>query len=61
MSEPDLAFGIGAIVNGSDFEHSGGSFYINEKDVVVWVSNILVNKDGCWVRNADSLILFQSE
>ena len=35
MSEPEFAFGIGAIVNDSDFEHSGGSFYINEKDVVV--------------------------
>jgi hypothetical protein len=36
MRELELAFGIGIIVNASGFEHSGGGFYIEEENVVVW-------------------------
>jgi len=36
MREPELAFDINTTIDGSEFEHSGGGFYINEEDVVVW-------------------------
>lgn len=36
MRELALEFGINTVINESEFEHSGGGFYIDEENVVVW-------------------------
>jgi hypothetical protein len=61
MRELELEFSIGSVIDGLGFEHSGGGFYIDEESVVIWISNVLVDKDIFGVRNDNSQILFQSE
>ena len=46
MREVELAFCIDTIINASDFEHSGGGFYIEEENVVVWYQM-------CWSTRVD--------